>query len=136
MHVTAAAVQAVADSGCLFGVIACGYQVAALAHSKAAPPHHRPHAYDLLLLLTFVASNPSHRTDLAGQQAWAPLCLPRSAPHAFHFAYVHYPSRDSPLFVALVARGQQMFFDVHAAREPLMESLESTGVLEARSSDR
>lgn len=63
-----------------------------------------------------------------------PLCLPKSAPHCFHFVYVHFPAREDALFVAMVARSQQKFFDVHQTREPLVSVLHSTGVLAVRCS--
>lgn len=101
-----------------------------MASHPQLPPSQHLHAWDLLLLLNLVTANSSYRGQLAGQQAWVPLCLPKSAPDCFHFVYVHYPSSSSPLFIALVGRNQQAFFETHAVREPLMATLESTGVLE------
>jgi hypothetical protein len=125
--------QAVADSGCLFSIAACGHQLIGLACNPAFPMQHHPHPWDLLILLNFVASNPSYRNDLSGQQMWVPLCLPKSAPHCFHFVYVHFPQKESPFFIAMVAKSQEMFYAVHAVRELLMKTLESTGVLAVRS---
>lgn len=118
------------DSDGVCGVIACGHQIVATATHPQLPPSQHMHAWDLLLLLNLVTANSSYRAQLAGQQAWVPLCLPKSAPDCFHFVYVHYPSTSSPLFIALVGRSQQMFFETHSVREPLMATLESTGVLE------
>ena len=121
------------DSDCLFGIAACGHQVIALSAHPDTAPHLAPHPWDILLLLNFIASNAAYRTDLAGQQAWVPFCLPKSAPHCFHFVYIHFPERSSALCIALVARSQGKFFDVHATREPLMAVLQSTGLQAVRS---
>lgn len=126
------AVQAVVDSDGVCGVIACGHQIVATASHPQLPPSQHLHSWDLLLLLNLVTANSSYRGQLAGQQAWVPLCLAKSSPDCFHFLYVHYPSTSSPLFIALVGRSQQMFFEMHSVREPLMATLESTGALEVR----
>eukprot|EP00892_Ulva_mutabilis_P009588 jgi/Ulvmu1/7000/UM033_0058.1 len=126
----AALQQAVVDSDGVWGVIACGHQVVAVTSHPQLPVAQHLHAWDLLLLLNLVTANSSYRSSLAGQQAWLPLCLPKSAPDCFHFVYVHYPSADSPLFIALIGRSQQKFFETHSVREPLMDTLASTGVLQ------
>ena len=100
------------DADAVFGIAACGHQLLALAHHPTLPASQHAHPWDLLLLLNFVAANPSYSTDLAGQQAWVPFCLPKSAPHCFHFLYLHFPEQGSPLFVALVGRRQEQFFQV------------------------
>ena len=115
--------QAVVDSEGVFGVVACGHQLVAMCCHPQLALAHRPHAWDVLLLLNFVISNSSYRTQLSGQQAWVPFCLPKSSPHCFHFVYVHHPKQSSPLYVALVCRSQQDFFTVHSVREPLMACL-------------
>jgi hypothetical protein len=122
----------VVDCDGVFGLIACGHQLVAMCCNPQLPAAHRPHAWDILLLLNFVISNSSYRTQLSGQQAWVPFCLPKSSPHCFHFVYVHHPKEESPLYVALVCRSQQDFFEAHAVREPLMATLTATGVLEVR----
>lgn len=129
---TSLCLQAVVDCDGVFGVIACDHQLVAMCCHPQLPLAHRPHAWDILLLLNFVISNSSYRSQLSGQQAWVPFCLSKSSPHCFHFVYVHHPKQESPLYVALVCRSQQDFFTVHGVREPLMATLTSTGVLEVR----
>jgi hypothetical protein len=122
----------VVDCEGVFGLVACEHQLVAYACHPQLPLQHRPHAWDILLLLNFVVSNTSYRRQLAGQQAWVPFCLAKSSPSCFHFVYVHYPTEASPLFVAIVCRSQQEFFAAHSVREPLIATLESTGALEVR----
>lgn len=64
----------------------------------AHPKRHAPHTEDLALLLTMVRCGGACPGE---EDAWAPMCLPHSAPHGFVFVYASrlHPGADGATLV-------------------------------------
>ncbi|XP_020179150.3 vacuolar fusion protein MON1 homolog isoform X2 [Aegilops tauschii subsp. strangulata] len=114
-----AALQDIADSGVLFGLLMCDHKVISLVGAQKATLHPD----DILLLANFILSSESFRTS----ESFSPICLPRYSPMAYLYAYVHF--FDENTYLTLLTPRSDAFFDLKDSRARIQDVILKSNVL-------